>query len=206
MRYAHDVAALLDRHGIGRTALVGCSLGGRIALELAVARPDLVHTLVLVGAATPEALATAPEMAVYASALMEAIGKRDLDAAVEVNLRAWVDGPHRTPEQVDHQLRAKIAMMQRDALINTRELAASWQEETLINELASRLADISAPTLVLIGELDMDFLHEEARLLADRIPRAQLQTIPDTAHAPNIERPSAFDQDVISFLGSTTTS
>lgn len=61
---------------------------GRVALELGVACPDLVHALVLVGAATPEALATAPEMATYASALMEAIARGDLDAAVEVNLRA----------------------------------------------------------------------------------------------------------------------
>lgn len=95
--------------------------------------------------------------------------------------------------------------MQRDVFINTRELAASWQEERLINDLASRVADISVPTLVLIGELDMDFLHEQARLLADQIPGAQLQTIPDTAHAPNIERPSAFDQNVIPFLASATT-
>jgi pimeloyl-ACP methyl ester carboxylesterase len=170
-----------------------------------VPRAQISSTRVLVGAATPEALATAPEMATYASALMEAIARGDLDAAVEVNLRAWVDGPHRAPEQVDPELRARIAAMQRDVFIDTRELAASWQEERLINDLASRLADISVPTLVLIGELDMDFLHEKARLLADQIPGAQLQTIPDTAHAPNIERPSAFDQNVIPFLASATT-
>ena len=75
--------------------------GGRVALELAIARPDLVGALVLVGAATPEALATAPEMAAYGAALMEAIEKRGLEAAVEVNLRAWVDGPHRKSDQVN---------------------------------------------------------------------------------------------------------
>jgi pimeloyl-ACP methyl ester carboxylesterase len=52
----------------------------------------------------------------------------------------------------------------------------------------------------------MDFLQEQARLLTDRIPGARLRTIPDTAHALSIERPSAFDQHVIPFLESTTTS
>jgi pimeloyl-ACP methyl ester carboxylesterase len=88
VRYAREVAALLDRLEIWRVALVGCSLGGRVALELALAHPDLVRALVLVGAATPEALATAPEMAAYASELTDAIGKRDLNAAVEMIPRA----------------------------------------------------------------------------------------------------------------------
>ena len=200
VRYALEVAALLDRLGIERAMLVGCSLGGRVALELALARPDFVRALVLVGAATPAALATAPEMGAYTHALMDAIGKRDLEAAVEVNLRTWVDGPHRTPEQVDPDLRGRIASMQRDAFINTRDLAADWSEEPLINELAGRLAEITAPTLVLAGELDMDFIHEHARLLADGIPGAQLAHLPNTAHAPNIERPRAFDRVVIPFL------
>jgi pimeloyl-ACP methyl ester carboxylesterase len=119
--YALDVATLLDTLAIRQAALVGCSLGGRVALELAVARPDLVDALVLVGAATPEALAAAPEMTVYTRSLMDAIAKRDLDAAVEVNVRTWVDGPHRAPKQVDPDLRARIAQMQRDAFINTRD-------------------------------------------------------------------------------------
>jgi 3-oxoadipate enol-lactonase len=200
VRYALEVAALLDRLGIEQAALVGCSLGGRVALELAVARPDLVRALVLVGAATSEALASAPEMAAYTSALTEAIRNRGLDAAVEVSMCAWVDGPRRTPELVDPNLRLKVASMQREAFINTRDFAARWQEETLISDLASRIGEISAPTLVLIGELDMDFLHEQARLLAARIPGAQLQTIPDTAHAASIERPLAFDQRANPFL------
>lgn len=204
--YALDVAALLDELDVSHAAIIGCSLGARIGLELAIARPDLVAALVLAGAATPEALSTAPEMAAYSRALLAAIQDRGLDAAVELSLRYWVDGPYRTPEQVDPELRAKIASMQRDAFVHTREFAASWQEESLISDLANRLAEISVPTRVLIGELDMDFLHEQARLVADRIPGAQLQQIPDTAHAPNIERPSVFDRSVISFLGSATTS
>ena len=94
--------------------------------------------------------------------------------------------------------------MQRDAFVNTREFAASWQEEMLISDLANRLGQISVTTLVLIGELDMDVLHEQARLLADSIPGAQLQTIPDTAHAPSIERPLAFDQRAFPFLATAT--
>lgn len=198
--YALDVAALLDWLAIGPAALVGCSLGGRVAFELAVARPDLVRALVLVGAATPEALATAPEMAAYTRALMDAIAERDLEAAVEVNMRTWVDGPHRTPEQVDPELRSKVAQMQREAFINTRDLATTWTEETLVTGLAERLSQLAAPTLVAVGQLDMGFVRGQARTFAEQIPGAVLEILDGTAHAPNIERPKAFDDVVIPFL------
>jgi len=198
--YAADVAALLDELGIRSAAIIGSSLGGRVALELAVARRDLVSALVLVGAATPEALAAAPEMQDYTRELMNAIGKRDLEAAVEVNMRAWVDGPHRTPEQVDPALRAKIAQMQRDAFLSTREVAAGWREEFLVSDLADRLSEIVVSTLVLVGELDMAFVRNQAELFATRIPGAQMHTVPDTGHAPNAERPDAFDELVLRFL------
>lgn len=200
IRYALDVAHLLDRLEIRGAALVGSSLGGRVALELALTRPDLVHALVLVGAATPETLATAPEMKAYAGELMTAIAKRDLDAAVEVNMRAWVDGPHRSPEQVDTDMRAAIAKMQRDALLNTRGLAESWVEEATVSDLAQHVREVAVATLVLVGELDMDFIQNEALMLAGQIPEARIETLENTAHAPTIERPDDFNDLVLPFL------
>ena len=201
--YASDVAALLDELEIRNAAIVGCSLGGRAALELAVARPDLVRALVLVGTVTPEALAMAPEMAEYATELTAAIRRQDLDAAVEVNLRYWVDGPHRAPTQVDPALRARIATMQRDAFLNTKDFAARWREEPLVTDLSEKLAGITVPTLVLVGELDMEFIHDQARLLARTIVGAQLQTLGHTGHAPSAERPASFDELVLPFLVTT---
>ena len=198
--HAPDIAALLDQLGIAHAAFVGCSLGGRVALELALSRPDLVAGLVLAGATTPEALAMAPEMAAHTSGLMEAIGRRDLDAAVEVSVRTWVDGPHRVPAQVDADLRAKVASMQRGAFINTREFATSWREDFLVTELAERLGNIHAPTLVVVGELDMGFIRDQAHVFAAAIQGARLVTLAGTAHAPSIERPAAFNDVVVPFL------
>jgi pimeloyl-ACP methyl ester carboxylesterase len=204
MTYAADVAGLLDELGIQAAALVGCSLGGRVALELAVARPDLVGALVLVGAATPEALTAAPEMQTYTRDLLDAIATQDLDAAVEVNMRTWVDGPHRGPGEVDPTLRAKIAAMQREALINTHDVAANWSEEPLVSGLERRLTEISVPTLVLVGELDMASISDQAECFATHIPGAKTHTLRDTAHAPSAERPNAFDDIVVPFLAATS--
>jgi pimeloyl-ACP methyl ester carboxylesterase len=204
IRYALDVAAILDRLAIRDAALVGCSLGGRVALELAVARPDLLRALVLVGAATSEALAAAPEMQAYGTALIDAIASGDLDAAVEVSVHAWVDGPHRTADQVDPEVRARVATMQRDAFVNTRDFAARWSEDPLVGSLEGRLGEIATPTLVLVGQLDMDFFRDQARTLAYRIPQARLAVLEDTAHAPTIERPNDFDRIAVPFLTDPT--
>lgn len=201
--YALEVAALLDRLAIRDAAMVGCSLGGRVALELAIARPDLVSCLVLIGAATPDALATASEMTVYTAALMDAIAHRDLEAAVAVNVRTWVVGPFRKPEHVDPDVRAKIALMQHDAFINTRKLATSFREELLVPALADRLSEIVVPSLIVVGQLDLDVMRNQAHLLADRIQGARLATLPNTAHTPSIERPETFDDLVVPWLASS---
>lgn len=142
-------------------------------------------------------------MAQYATELTDAIGRQDLDAAVELNLRYWVDGPHRTPAQVDPALRARIATMQRDAFLNTKTLAARWHEEPLVTDLSDKLAGITAPTLVLVGELDTEFIHDQGRRFADHIVGAHLHTLGHTAHAPNAERPAGFDELVVPFLVAT---
>jgi pimeloyl-ACP methyl ester carboxylesterase len=96
--YAADVAALLDELATRDAALVGSSLGGRIALELDMARPDLVSALVLIGAATPEALAAAPEMETYARELMaQSPHETSTQRWRSICARGWTDPTaHRT--------------------------------------------------------------------------------------------------------------
>jgi pimeloyl-ACP methyl ester carboxylesterase len=202
--HAADVAALLDELRVQNAALVGSSLGGRVALEVAVARPDLVSALALVSAATPEALAAAPEMQAYTRELKDAIGKRDLEAAVEVNLRAWVDGPRRAPDKVDPKLRTRIATMQRDAFLNTRDVATFWREEPLVGNLSTKLAKITVPTLVVAGELDMDFIHAQARQFVSHIRGARIHTLPGAAHVPFAEQPDAFNEVIVPFIEANT--
>ena len=196
--YARDVADALDAAGVSQAAVIGGSLGGRVALELAVGRPDLVRALVLVAPALP-GVDWSADVRAYGAAEDEAMAAGDLDAAAELNLRMWVDGPQRTPGEVDPLVRAAVGEMQRQAL----ELQAPhWDddEEMLVPHLADRLGDVRVPTLVVVGEQDVaDFQALAARMAAD-IPGARLVTIPDTAHVPNLERPRVFDTAVLGFL------
>ena len=93
---AGDLVELLEQLELRSASLVGVSLGGQVALELAVARPDLVDALVLVGAGLP-GHSWSPEVRVYQAEEEAALERGDIDAGVEANVRMWVDGPRRQP-------------------------------------------------------------------------------------------------------------
>ncbi len=199
LTHAGDVVELLDELGIAGAAVIGVSMGGRVALEVAVARPDLVGALVLVGAGIPGHDWSAA-MDAYGEKEHELVLAGDLDAATELCMRFWVDGPRRSASDVDPAVRAAVAEMQRDAL----ELQAPhWEtvgEELLIPDVSKRLGEIDVPTLVLVGEEDVDDIQRIGNVLAERIPGARHASIPDTAHVPSLERPAQFDALVLDFL------
>jgi len=195
---ARDVIELLDRHGIDRTAVVGVSMGGRVALEIAIAAPGRVTALVLVGPGFPghdwsdEVKASWGEEEV-------AFEAGDLNGAAEVSVRTWVDGPRRTADDVNPEVRGRVAEMQRRAY----ELQAEEpDEELLVEDLPERIGEIQAPTLVLVGEEDVPDIHAIAQRLASEIPGARLETIPGAAHVPNMERPREFKELVLPFVES----
>jgi 3-oxoadipate enol-lactonase len=200
LQYARDVAAMLDDVGITHAALIGCSMGGRVALEVAVARPELVSALVLVAAGLP-GHDWSEEIRASWAAEEAAIERGDLDAATELDVRLWVDGPRRTPGDVDPEVRLAVAEMQRRALELQVPHWATVDEELLAPDLPERLSEIEAPTLVLVGEEDVDDMQAIARRLAAEIPGAQHATIPGSAHLPSLEVPEAFDALVLGFLG-----
>jgi len=196
---ARDVLGLMDRHGFERAALVGVSLGGRVALEVAVAAPDRVSALILVGSGLP-GHDWSKEMHAIWEAEEAALREGDLDGAVDVVLRTWVAGPGRELEDVDPGVRNRVAEMRRRAF----ELQASIEddEELLVEDLAQRLGEIQVPTLVLVGEEDVPDIQAIAERLAREIAGARLERIADTAHVPSMERPEEFDRLVLGFLKS----
>jgi 3-oxoadipate enol-lactonase len=197
--YARDVVELLDELGIAGAALVGVSMGGRIAMEVAVARPDLVAALVLVGAAVPGHDWSA-EMNAHGEEEYALVTRGDLDAATELSMRFWVDGPRRSPDDVDPAVRGAVAAMQRRALELQAPHYETVDEELLVGDVAQRLGEIAVPTFVLVGEEDVEDMHSVARTLVAAIPGARFASIPDTAHVPSLERPEAFDALVLDFL------
>lgn len=200
--HARDLAEVMEANGLESASLVGASLGGRVALELAIARPDLVESLVLVGAALPGHV-WSDEIETYGVAEDAALERGDLDAAVEANLRTWVDGPRRSASMVDPALRAQVGEMQRRAFELQLPVEGEADEELLVPDADERLADVLARTLVVVGDEDVSDMAAIAERLARGIPDAWRASIADTAHLPSLERPGEFDELVLAFLDET---
>ncbi len=196
---ARDVIELLDRHGFDRAAVVGVSLGGRVALEVALAAPERVAALVLVGSGLP-GHDWSEEMKATWEEEEAALRSGNVDEAVDISLRTWVAGPGRKPEDVDADVRARVAKMQRRAYELQLLFEDEAEEELLVEDVAQRLGEIKAPTLVLVGEEDVPDIHAIADRLAREIPGARRETIADAAHVPSMERPREFEELVLGFV------
>jgi 3-oxoadipate enol-lactonase len=195
--YHGDVVAALDSLGIERATLVGCSFGGSVALDVAVSYPERVAGLVLVAPSIGTG-GESPEIRAFGEREEAAIERGDLDGATEENLRFWVDGPHRGPDQVDPKLRAFVGAMQRAAFdIPMPDGAKAAKPEPPVRD---RLGDIKTRTLVLIGSLDVAHVQGVARRVAAEVPGARLQVMEGTGHLPSLEKPGPWLETLRGFL------
>jgi 3-oxoadipate enol-lactonase len=190
-------AGMLRFLGVERAHVVGVSFGGRIALDFALAYPEMVSALVLV---CPSVGGEEPSEAVRQfgddeEALLE---RGDLDGATELNLRMWVDGPHREPGQVDAAVRERVGQMQHHAF--TIPTPPGFELQPLSPPAIERLATVGAPTLVVVGDYDIADKLAMADRLAAEIPRARLAVIHSAAHMVSMERPGEFNRIVLDFL------
>lgn len=195
-----DLLGLVQELGIGRAHVVGASMGAGIAVEAALAQPIRVASLVL----------AAPGGALYGEATddlralwhdeVEALDRGDLDAAVELNLRAWVDGPARSPEAVDPGVRAFVGRMQRDAFELPEWDPDDAPESELEPPAAGRLAEIACPTLVVIGEGDQTASLDAAGRLVAQVPLVDVVRWPEAGHMLVLERPRDFASLVLAHL------
>ncbi len=196
---AADLARLLEALALGPVAVVGVSLGGLTALDLALARPDLVSGLVVVGAPLP-GHQWSDAVRRFGEREDAALERGDIDDAVEANLEMWVDGPQRAPDDVDPELRRRVGEMQRRAFELQLPVWEDADDELLTADLERRLGEIAVPALICVGELDVGDMHQIADRLAAEIPGARSARIAATAHVPSIERPAEFDRLVLGFL------
>jgi len=198
-----DVRTVLDRAEIDRATLVGISAGAGLALDFALAEPERVRGLVLGGPAIG-GLEWSEEVQTFGQREDELLDAGDLDGAVELNLRMWVDGPRRGPDAVDAAVRAKVGEMQRRAF--EVQLAAFSGEDQpgpqarLDPPAIERLEDVCVPTLVIVGDADVGDVVERADILEQRIPGARKVVLHDVAHMVNLERPPEFQALVDQFL------
>lgn len=196
-----DLYQLLRQLEVPRAALVGVSMSGENALDLALEHPAMVSALVLVSA-TPSGFAMQGEPPAVLLQMMAAMQQGDAASASELQTQLWVDGPARQPAQVDPNVRLKAAEMNRIALENnTWDVADGQPLNPLDPPAAQRLANLTAPTLIVVGALDHPEILRAADVMAAAIPGAEKAVIADSAHLPNMERPKEFNQTVLKFLG-----
>lgn len=194
--WTEDARELLRWLGIERADVVGVSVGAGIALDLALARPGLVRRLVLVAPGF-SSWAWGPQMDAFDEAETAALERGDLDAASWLNVRFWVDGPHRSENVVPSELRHRVFEMQRRAFeIDNEAAEGSW----LVPDRADHLHEAREPTLIVEGELDQPDFAAIGRHMVERMPNARLVTMPGVAHLPPMEAPRAFADLVLEFL------
>ncbi len=187
--YVDHAAALLDAPG----AVVGCSFGGRIAIELAAARPDLVERLVLIGAGLGSWSWSESAEAGFAEE-EEAIERGDLATAAAQQARMWL-ADDATPE-VRELTEAMTLRSYEQQLPAEGQVKAVWPEVPA----ETRLGEIGAPTLVVVGTEDLDDIKSIAEKLAAEIPGARLATIEGAGHLPSLERPEELNGLLLEFL------
>ncbi len=197
-----DLRALLAFLGIDKANVLGISMAGSIAIDFTLDYPAMVNALILVAPGINGydfASAQSEDEKAMFQKIEAAFESDDLERAIELETRAWVDGPHRTPEQVDPQVRKRAYNM--NLQNNRRAAGIEWPATQKLEPPAiERLAEIRVPTLLIIGDGDVREQVTLIDILATKIPGAQKAVMRGVAHVPNMERPAEFNQLVFDFL------
>ena len=199
--FAHhdDLRALLDHLDIDSAIFIGCSMGGMTLLNFALEHPAKVKALVLVGAAvggyeSPAEPVRPPDW----DHIVAAFEAGDFVPANHYEINKWVVGQGRKPEDVAAIVRDKVYEMNLIALRN--EAAELGDAQELEPPAITRLHEITAPTLVIVGDHDQPDMLDIADILADKIANAEKVVMTNTAHVPNMEHPAVFNRHVQDFL------
>lgn len=181
-----DVVAVLDPAGASEAIVVGASNGGRRALDLALAHPNRVRGLVLIGSGASGAPGVdesiLPESARDLVAAYEAADAGDdLDHLNRIEAWAWLDGWTAREGRVAGEVRDLFLDMNGIAL-----RADPVGDEVAPMPAWDRLGEIALPTLVLCGEFDAVSLPASHHIAAT-IPGARYELLPGTAHLPHLE-------------------
>lgn len=191
---ARDVIAVLDAAGIRRAHVLGASLGGMVAQELAVTTPERVDALVLACTtpgwpfAYPMPAATVRLITATADMADETVLRRHTENALSAGT------VRRRPELVDHLVELRRSRPVPEDVLSAQAAAGARYAGRL------RQVRIQARTLVLHGGADTVVDPRNARLLANRIPGASLVTFPELSHLLFWEDPHGFAEAVAAFL------
>jgi pimeloyl-ACP methyl ester carboxylesterase len=191
--YEH-LGLLMRGLGVESASLVGLSLGGRIAIDFAIAQPGKVRALALLGPGMSGFPFTGRDWSGGSGERAAARAAGNAERVADLFMRSWVAGPHRTPAQVDPAVWARVREMAVPNALNRGEGAE------LEPPAVGRLGEIAAPVLLIEGELDCEDIHRIAALVERRVAGARRVVIPGVAHQPNLERPAEINRLLLDFL------
>jgi len=186
-----ELKAVVDALGLDTFHLVGCSNGGRQALDYTLMHPDRVLSLTLVNA-SPSGWQPQGAMPPIIMEMMAAVQAGDVAAASELQLRIWFDGPEREQAHFSEEARAarRLASVMNRIFVERGTFFIA-DEQSLQPPALSRLAEVRAPTLVVDSLSDWSANREASRLLAEGIPGARRVEIAG-GHVAPLEDPAAF--------------
>ncbi|MFN3883584.1 MAG: alpha/beta fold hydrolase [Rhodocyclaceae bacterium] len=186
-----DLVGLLDRLSIERTHFVGLSMGGMLGQQFVLAHPERVDRLVLVSTTSrvpPEAKPLWDERIAIAR-------EKGMQAHVAGTLERWFTAPYRAEHP---EVMAKIG-----AMVAATPVAGftGWGAAITTLDLTAQLGAIRAPTLVVCGADDPGTPPAANKAIAEAIPGARFEMLPNASHQLVIEQAEAFIRLLQDFLG-----
>jgi pimeloyl-ACP methyl ester carboxylesterase len=191
--HADDLIALLRGLDTGPAFIVGNSMGGGVAIDVALMEPELVSGLLLVAPSVSgepdlpdEGLD--PESLRLDTAIGEALKNDDWEFANRLEAWLWLDGPAGPEGRVGDPARSLLLEMNEPLLAN----GGAFEDGDSGFDAWSRLGDITQPTTVSWGDLDIPEIIELCETLVETVPGAKQHIFESTAHVPYLERPEDF--------------
>jgi pimeloyl-ACP methyl ester carboxylesterase len=193
-----DLIAVLESvAGGGPAILVACSQGGGIALDAALRYPTYVRGLALIAPNVTGApkMTHAAQVEDLVARLAVAEAKNDIEEAIAIRTTLWLDGPFQPAGRVTGEARK---------LFDEMNVVALGLPPTGTNTDApiayGRLGELSVPTLVTCGDLDLSGIQERSRYVAASVARGTFHQISGTAHLPTLERPQEVTSMIAGFI------
>ncbi len=193
---SEDLAALLDEVGIERAAIVGLSMGARIAFEFSAMHPNRTSAAVLCSLALPEYVTS--DCNGMLPRFIQALTDHDISLATELFTRMWFDG-RRASSAIDTERRAQFV-----DLIDFNFAAAFVHQRwrTLVD--LGPLEELRTPTLFLTGHDDWPDIHATVAAIERRIPNSMSVSLDGAAHTLNFDRPDELLRHIDQFLSAHT--
>jgi pimeloyl-ACP methyl ester carboxylesterase len=194
-----DLVSLLDAVGIySPVVLIGCSMGGSLAIDFALTHPTRVIALITLGAGPSGLDLGIPLPPKYVDA-EKAFEAGDLDLTAEIETQIWFDGIGRSSDQVNQTMRQLLFDMDRLVLSHeVKELGS--QLSNTDTPAVERLNNLDLPVLIIVGAHDTPYMLAAAEYMEEKIALSTKITIEDAAHLANMDHPHLFQGIVNDFL------